>query len=83
MTDENDKTDLEKEELKKQKERERSRERSKKGYFKEWERRNKEYRKVRFLNKTEAELILKYVPEKEETKELINKAKKILNIRRE
>jgi hypothetical protein len=62
----------------KQKEKERNQIRKKEGYFKEWERKNKEIRGARWLNREEAELILKFLPIKEETRDLINKLKKML-----
>lgn len=68
--------DLEKEKERKNKEKERNKNR--KEYFKEWERKNKEIRGKRWLNRKEAELILKFLPIKEETRNLINKLKKML-----
>lgn len=44
-------------------------------YKSEWDRAN---RKFRTLNRTEAEIILKYLPVNEDTKKLIEKLRKII-----
>ena len=55
------------------------RKRDRRGYWRDWENRNKESRTKRFLNKKEAEIILKHLPNIEETKSIIIKLNKIIN----
>jgi hypothetical protein len=67
---------IDKDEIKRLRERERSQKRRE--YIRDWERKNKDKRGQRFLSKKEAEVILKYLPVDNETKDLINKLKKVL-----